>query len=222
MVFIRFVYKKSELRNNMKIDPYNHKERYLKWRTSANKGIPRLNKHNSDLILKYLDDMENGVNVAQGNVKGSRSYIRLNTLRENIPINKEYKDIGESGSKVSRPQFDKLIKDMRNKSFDTIIVYKLDRIGRSLSHLVKLFEEFKKKNINFISITQSINTTTPEGRMFLHMLMVLAEYERELTIARINSGLDRARAQGKKLGRPKGSRDKKRRRRSGYHIRWTS
>ncbi|MBU0958741.1 MAG: recombinase family protein [Nanoarchaeota archaeon] len=142
--------------------------------------------------------------------------------RENIPIAKEYKDIGESGSKSSRPEFDKLIQDMRNKTFDTIIVYKLDRIGRSLSHLVKLFEEFKKKKIHFISITQAINTTTPEGRMFLHILMVLAEYERELTIVRINSGLARARALGKKLGRPKGSRDKKRRRRSGYHIRWTS
>ncbi|MBU0894793.1 MAG: recombinase family protein [Nanoarchaeota archaeon] len=142
--------------------------------------------------------------------------------RENISIAKEYRDIGESGSKVSRPQFDKLIQDMRNKTFDTIIVYKLDRIGRSLSHLVKLFEEFKKKKIHFISITQAINTTTPEGRMFLHILMVLAEYERELTIVRIHSGLDRARAKGKKLGRPKGSKDKKRRRRSGYHIRWTT
>ena len=128
--------------------------------------------------------------------------------RENILITKEYSDIGESGSKESRPQFDKLIQDMRNKSFDTIIVYKLDRIGRSLSHLVKLFEEFKKRKINFISITQAINTTTPEGRMFLHILMVLAEYERELTIVRIHSGLARARAKGKKLGRPKGSKDK--------------
>jgi len=141
--------------------------------------------------------------------------------RESIEIVKEYKDIGESGSKESRPEFDNLLKDMRNKILDTIIVYKLDRIGRSLSHLVKLFEEFKKKNINFISITQAINTTTPEGRMFLHMLMVLAEYERELTVNRINTGLDRARAEGKKLGRKFGSKDKKRRRRSGYIKRWT-
>ena len=154
--------------------------------------------------------------------------------REGIEIVKEYQDIGESGSKESRPQFDLMINDMRNKLFDCVVVYKLDRIGRSLSHLVKLFEEFKKKNINFISVTQSINTLTPEGRMFLHMLMVLAEYERELTISRVNSGLDRAREQLKKdgygitkqktrytaLGRPKGSVDKKRRRTSGYVNRW--
>ncbi len=140
--------------------------------------------------------------------------------RECIEIYKDYSDKGVSGSRESRPQFDLMLKDMRSKKFDTIIVYKLDRIGRSLSHLVKLFEEFKAKGINFISITQSINTTTPEGRMFLHMLMVLAEYERELTINRINSGLDRARSQGKKLGRPTGSKDSKRRRLSGYYRRW--
>lgn len=141
--------------------------------------------------------------------------------RENIIIFKEYSDIGQSGKKESRPAFDKLLKDMRDKKFDCVVVYKLDRIGRSLSHLVKLFEEFKKKNINFISITQNINTTTPEGRMFLHILMVLAEYERELTISRINSGLNRAKAEGKKLGRPSGAKDKKRRRLSGYYQRWS-
>ncbi|MEK6917816.1 MAG: hypothetical protein AABW51_02610 [Nanoarchaeota archaeon] len=68
----------------MKIDPYKHKERYLKWRESVKEGISRINSYNSDLILKYLDDMENGMNVAKGNVKGSRSYIRLNTLREKM------------------------------------------------------------------------------------------------------------------------------------------
>ena len=140
--------------------------------------------------------------------------------REHIEIFKDYSDIGQSGSKESRPEFDIMQQDMRDKKFDCIIVYKLDRIGRSLSHLVKLFEEFKKKNVQFISITQSINTTTPEGRMFLHMLMVLAEYERELTIDRVNDGLTEAKAKGKILGRPKGRTDKKRRRKSGYFLRW--
>ena len=140
--------------------------------------------------------------------------------RESIEIYKEYSDKGVSGSKESRPQFDLMLNDMRDKKFDTILVYKLDRIGRSLSHLVKLFEEFRKRNINFISITQNINTTTPEGRMFLHILMVLAQYERELTISRINSGLDRVRAEGRKLGRPHGAKDNKRRRKSGYYRRW--
>ncbi len=149
-------------------------------------------------------------------VKAVRDYCE----REGIKIFKEYSDVGQSGKKESRPEFDLMLQDMRDKLFDCVVVYKLDRIGRSLSHLVKLFEEFEKKNINFISITQAINTTTPEGRMFLHILMVLAEYERELTISRINSGLDKAKSDGKKLGRPKGAGDKKRRRTSGYHLRW--
>ena len=140
--------------------------------------------------------------------------------RESIEIYKEYSDIGQSGKKESRPQFDLMLNDMRNKIFDCVVVYKLDRIGRSISHLLKLFEEFSKKGIKFISVTQNINTTTPEGRMFLHMLMVLAEYERELTVDRINTGLKRARAEGKILGRPFGSKDKGRRRTSGYVNRW--
>jgi DNA invertase Pin-like site-specific DNA recombinase len=114
-----------------------------------------------------------------------------------------------------------MIDDMRARKFNAIVVYKLDRIGRSILHLLKLFEEFKKKNIDFISVTQSINTTTPEGNMFLQMLMVLAEYERALTINRINQGLKIAKEKGSKLGRPFGSKDKKRRRLSGYYRRWS-
>ncbi len=148
--------------------------------------------------------------------KSCRDYCK----REGIDIYKEYYDVGQSGSKESRPDFDKLLKDMRDRKFNCVVVYKLDRIGRSISHLLKLFEEFKKKRINFISVTQNINTTSAEGRMFLHILMVLAEFERELTISRINTGLDRARSKGKKLGRPPGAKDKKRRRRSGYNQRW--
>ena len=143
------------------------------------------------------------------------NYCRLNNIQ---PI-KTYHD-EMSGSKDSRPDFDLMLKDMREGLFDTIIVYKLDRIGRSTSHLLKLFEEFEKKNIKFISVTQNINTDTPEGKLMLRMLMILAEYERELTISRINDGLARAREQGSVLGRPKGSTDKKRRRTSGYVNRW--
>jgi len=140
--------------------------------------------------------------------------------REGIKLIKEYQDIGQSGKKESRPEFDSMLNDMRVGLIDCIIVYKLDRIGRSLSHLVKLFEEFANKKIDFISVTQNINTTTPEGRMFLHILMVLAQYERELIVNRINAGLSRAKADGKKLGRPHGAKDKKRRRLSGYYNRW--
>jgi len=146
------------------------------------------------------------------------NYCKSNGI---IPL-KTYIDIGVSGTKESRPQFDILLTALRNKEYDTIVVYKLDRIGRSLSHLVRLFEEFNKKNINFISVTQNLNTATPEGRMFLQMLMVLSEYERSLIVNRVNDGLARAKAKGKILGRPFGSKDKKRRIKSGYYQRWSN
>jgi len=122
----------------------------------------------------------------------------------------------------SRPAFNKMLENVRTRKINCVLVYKLDRIGRSLQHLLNLFEEFKNRRVEFISLTQNINTSTPEGKMFLRMLMVLAEYERELIVSRINSGLDRARArsEGKTLGRPNGSKDKKRRRKSGYLLRW--
>ncbi len=150
-------------------------------------------------------------------IKAVREYCK----KEKIEVYKEYSDKGISGSKESRPEFDKLLTDMRSRCFDCIIVYELSRFGRSLPHLVKLFEELKKKNIKFIATSQPMfDTTKPEGELFLYIMMALADYERKNTIRRINDGLKKARAEGKKLGRPFGSKDKKRRRKSGYLLRW--
>ena len=140
--------------------------------------------------------------------------------RNNYEIVEEYLDNGISGATDNRPSFNKLLEDMRMGKVNCVLVYKLDRIGRSLQHLLNLFEEFKNRGIEFISLTQNINTSTPEGKMFLRMLMVLSEFERELIVSRINSGLERARAEGKRLGRPFGSKDKKIRKKSGYLLRW--
>lgn len=164
------------------------------------------------------------------------SYLRVSTLdqdvgmqrvaiqafcsRNNIEIIKEYVDEGVSGAKHKRPAFNKLIDALRRREFDTIICYKLDRIGRNLNHLINLFQEFENSKVTFISVTQEFDTSTASGKLMLHMLMMLAEYERSQLIERINSGLDRARKEGKSLGRPKGSADKKPRRKSGYYQRW--
>jgi len=147
--------------------------------------------------------------------------VRDYCAREGITIIKEYSDIGISGKKESRPQFDLMLSDLRNNTCKCVVTYKLDRIGRSLIHLIYLFEEFNKKDIKFIAVTQNFNTRTPEGKLMLRMMMILAEYERELIISRINDGLQEARAKGKKLGRPKGAKDTKRRRKSGYYRRWS-
>lgn len=148
-------------------------------------------------------------------------FLKEYSTRNNITVAQQFIDIGQSGSKDSRPSFDKLLVAVRSGSIKGILCYKLDRIGRSLPHLVKLFEEFKKKNISFVSATQNINTSTAEGRMFLNMLMVFAEYERALTVSRVNDGLKRARKKGKRLGRPPGKKDSKVRRKSGYYRRWS-
>jgi DNA invertase Pin-like site-specific DNA recombinase len=140
--------------------------------------------------------------------------------RMSYQVTEEYADSGFSGKDDRRPEFERLLSDVRANKVDCVLVYKLDRIGRSLKHLLNLFEEFKNRGVEFISITQNINTTTPEGKLFWQLLGVFAEYERELIVARTLAGLHRARKQGKVLGRPLGAKDRKRRRLSGYIARW--
>jgi DNA invertase Pin-like site-specific DNA recombinase len=142
--------------------------------------------------------------------------------RMNYEVAGQYVDSGYSGKDNARPAFERLLADMRSGRIDCIICYKLDRVGRSLRHLLQLFEEFTNRKIGFISLSQNINTTTPEGRMFLQMLMVLAQYERELIVQRTKDGLQRAIKQGKTLGRPVGSKDSKQRRKSGYYLRYAT
>lgn len=132
----------------------------------------------------------------------------------------EYVDNGFSGKDDNRPDFERLLADMRADKIDCIVCYKLDRIGRSLKHLLNLFEEFNNRKISFVSLSQNIDTNTAEGRMFLKMLMVLAEYERELIVSRTMEGLKRAVRQGRKLGRPKGKKDERPRSKSGYYLRY--
>jgi site-specific DNA recombinase len=138
----------------------------------------------------------------------------------NYEVRREYVDHGFSGKDNNRPAFEELLADMRAGKINCIVCYKLDRIGRSLKHLINLFEEFQNRRVNFISLSQNINTSTPEGRMFLRMLMVLAEFERELIVSRTRDGLARALRQGKRLGRPAGSKDRGQRTRAGYFLRY--
>jgi len=125
-----------------------------------------------------------------------------------------------SGSKETRPELDKMLKKVRNKEFDAVVVWRLDRLGRNLKHLLQLIEEFRNKNVSFISLTEGFDTSTPQGELFFHIAGAFAQFERKLIQERINAGLNEAKRQGKTLGRPTGSKDKKRRRTSGYIHRW--
>lgn len=125
-----------------------------------------------------------------------------------------------SGSKESRPELDIMLQRIRKHEFDSVIIYRLDRLGRSLKHLLQLVEEFKNLKIRFICLTQNIDTSTAQGMFFLQILGAAAEFERQLTRERIKDKLNYLKSQGKSLGRPKGSKDKKARRKSGYLLRW--
>ncbi len=146
--------------------------------------------------------------------------LRNYCKKEGHTIYNIYKDEGISGAKTTRPALDKMLQDMRQGKFEAVVVYKYDRLGRSTLHCLQTLEEMKNKNVRFIATSQNIDTGTPMGRWFVINLLGLAEMERELIRERINSGLDRAKATGKKLGRPAGSKDKKRRTGNGYYLRW--
>ena len=138
----------------------------------------------------------------------------------NFEIVKEFSDTA-SGKLKSRPELDKLLQAMRNKEFDAVVVYKFDRLGRSTQHLLQVLEEMRRKEVRLIATSQNIDTGTSMGKFFFTILSGIAELEREMIIERVNSGLARAKAEGKTLGRPKGSKDKKNRRRTlGYRARW--
>lgn len=141
-------------------------------------------------------------------------------LRENYEIYKIYKDEGISGSKTSRPALDSMLQDMRNKLFEAVIVWKFDRLGRSTSHLLQVLEELKNRGVRLIATSQAIDTNSSMGKFFFTILSSIAELEREMIKERIKLGLERARKQGKTLGRKKGSKDKVYRRKSGYLLRW--
>ena len=114
-----------------------------------------------------------------------------------------YLDCGISGAKDRRPQLDRLMADARRRRFDVVLVYRYDRFARSLRHLVNALEEFRALGIEFVSIHEGVDTTTPNGRLVFGIFASIAEFERELIRDRVKSGLRNAVAKGKKLGRPR-------------------
>ncbi len=108
-----------------------------------------------------------------------------------------YKDV-ISGSTTSRPEFNQLLDDMRHFKFDMIMVTKLDRLGRSLQHLLGLIDEFKRKGIHFNAVTQNIDTSTPAGKLQLHIMGAFAEFERNIISERTKEGLRKAVGVGKR------------------------
>ena len=114
----------------------------------------------------------------------------------------EYVDRGVSGSKERRPSLDRLVADARRRRFDVVVVWRLDRLGRNLRHLVVLLDELRAVGVEFVSLGEGIDATTPAGKLQLHVLAALAEFERARIGERVRAGLARVRASGQRLGRP--------------------
>ena len=115
----------------------------------------------------------------------------------------EYVDVGISGTKETRPELDKLMADAHRRRFDGVVVWKFDRFARSVSHLLRALDTFRVLGIEFVSLSESLDTATPAGRMVFTVLGAVAELERSLIAERVRAGLRNARAKGKRLGRPR-------------------
>jgi DNA invertase Pin-like site-specific DNA recombinase len=115
----------------------------------------------------------------------------------------EYVDIGISGTKEKRPALDRLMADAHKRKFDVVVVWRFDRFARSVSHLLRALETFQALGIEFVSLSEQMDTSTPTGKMVFTVLGAVAELERSLIVERVKAGLRNARAKGKRLGRPK-------------------
>ena len=129
--------------------------------------------------------------------------LRAYCERRGLEIVSEYVDKGISGSREQRPALDKLMAVCRKRLVDAVVVYRYDRFARSLRQLVNALEEFRSLGIDFISIHEGVDTSTPNGRLVFGIFASIAEFERELIRDRVRSGLAAAKAKGKRVGRPR-------------------
>lgn len=139
--------------------------------------------------------------------QGQNPEMQLRELREYCQrrgweISREYLDVGISGAKEKRPELDKLLADAHKRHFDAVVVWRFDRFARSVSHLLRALENFRSLGIEFVSLSEQVDTSTPTGKMIFTVLGAVAELERSLIVERVRAGLRNAVAKGKKLGRP--------------------
>lgn len=139
---------------------------------------------------------------------GQDPMVQVRELREYIErrgwtVAGEYVDEGISGTKEKRPELDRLMAEAYRRRFDAVVVWKFDRFARSVSHLLRALENFQALGIEFVSLSEQLDTSTPTGKMVFTVLGAVAELERSLIVERVKAGLRNARANGKKLGRPR-------------------
>jgi DNA invertase Pin-like site-specific DNA recombinase len=115
----------------------------------------------------------------------------------------EYVETGVSGVKTSREQLDRLMRDARQRKIDLVLCWRFDRFARSTKHLLNALEEFQSLGVGFVSHQETIDSTTPMGKMMFTVVSALAEFERSVLIERVRAGIETARSKGKTFGRPR-------------------
>ena len=123
--------------------------------------------------------------------------------RRGWQIVEEFTDQGVSGCQESRPALNRLMSDACRRRFDAVLVWKIDRFGRSLKHLVNALAELATLGVAFISLRDNLDLSTPSGRLMFQIIGAMAEFERALIQERVRAGIRNARAKGKRLGRPR-------------------
>jgi DNA invertase Pin-like site-specific DNA recombinase len=150
----------------------------------------------------------NGVAIyCRVSTDGQSVDLQVNELREYAAkrdwhVIGEYLDIGVSGVKESRPALNRLMADARQRKFDILLVWKIDRFGRSLKHLVNSLAELESVGVAFVSLRDSLDLSSPAGRLMAQLLGAISEFERSLITERVRAGIRNARNKGRRLGRP--------------------
>jgi DNA invertase Pin-like site-specific DNA recombinase len=153
------------------------------------------------------------VSTGEQNPEPQLRELRDYAERRGFVVHREYVDqaSGDVRQRKRAPAFEELMTDARQRRFDCVLVWKYDRFARSLGALVAALQEFRDLGVDFISHTQAIDTTTPMGRLFFHVIGSFAEFERDVIVERVRAGLANARAKGRRLGRPVRDPDMRRR-----------
>jgi len=164
------------------------------------------------------------VSKDEQNPENQEAILREYADSHNYVVYKVYTDV-ITGSKSSRPELNNMLFDARKKLFTLVIAWKLDRLGRSLKHLINITEEWYKIGVDFVCVSQYIDTTTAAGKLTFHILGAVAEFETELISERTKAGFYRDKdgvLRGRKTGKPVGKRGKDdgQRNKSGYYRRW--
>ena len=142
------------------------------------------------------------VSTPKQNIESQLRPLREFAASRGFEVADEFKDIGVSGKAYRRPALDKLMDSARKRQIDAVLVFQFSRFARSVKHLVEALEEFKTLGIAFMSYSENIDTSSPIGEAIFAVIAALSQLERDLIRERVQAGLARARAEGRKLGRP--------------------